>query len=247
MPLIVIVSTLYAIDAPCCDRIWVMQKYFFQLLPQGLLLGVLVLGMAGCDRKSNPFSSASSPSPSRDNESSVVPKPTSKTSPEPSNQGNTALQGNSSSPATSPDIPLNPEDQALSQDVQKDLQVKGVKLAMQSSGQIALGNVLLSQQAEHLVKRRFASDMKQLSGDMPSEIEEYYLQILQADANKTIVTATAKVPGLPSYTGAVFAVQAKVATSKICKTKVPSEMPPSPPTLIGEVIKCGDDSVDAGQ
>jgi hypothetical protein len=131
--------------------------------------------------------------------------------------------------------------------VQRELQKKGVKLAIQPSGKTSLGNVLISQQTEQIVKGRFASDMKQLAEDMPTETEEYYLQILQADAAKAIVTATAKMPGLPSYTGAVFAVKAKLPIAKICKTKLPSEIPPSPPTLMGEVIKCGADSVDAEQ
>jgi hypothetical protein len=227
--------------APLCDRIWVMQKHFFRYLSPGLLLGILAVGMVGCEPK--PSSSVSSVSPSPNN-----PTSSSQTAPESSTQeGSPDLQSAASSPNASPDTPLNPEDQALTQDVQKELQKKGVKLAIQPSGKTSLGNVLISQQTEQIVKGRFASDMKQLAEDMPTETEEYYLQILQADAAKAIVTATAKMPGLPSYTGAVFAVKAKLPIAKICKTKLPSEIPPSPPTLTGEVIKCGADSVDAEQ
>lgn len=142
---------------------------------------------------------------------------------------------------------LNPEDRAIAQKMEKEVQEKVDRLAIQPIGKTYLSGILFNQQAEKLLKGKFSSNLEQLTSDMATDSNDYQLQIVAADADKSIVTATAKTPGLPSYTGAVFAVPEKTPIAGICKTKLPSKTPPEPPTLTGGAIKCDSNSVYEGE
>jgi Type IV pilin-like G and H, putative len=120
----------------------------------------------------------------------------------------------------------------------KDFSSK-VVIAKQDSGKTYLSNILLSQQAEKLVKGRFNPDLKRLSEDMPLETDEYRLEVRQADASQAVIVAIAKQPGFASYTGVAYAVEGKIPTTSICKTNVPSQTPPLPPKLEKVGLICG--------
>jgi Type IV pilin-like G and H, putative len=221
-----------------------MQQYHSKLILLGITLSYLSWVSAGCEQKT-----ASSPSalstPSQPTVSTSAPAPTALASP--TIPG--SIPGGSPVPPT--DVTgspaLTPEDQAIAQKMEKEVQEKVERLAIQPAGKTFLSNILISQQTEKIINGKFANDLKQLAAEMPTETSEYQLQVVEADTQKSIVTAKAKTPGLPSYTGAVFALEAKIPVTGICKTKLPSEIPPSPPTLVGETVKCGGDSVSAEQ
>jgi hypothetical protein len=229
-----------------------MQQYLSKLFLLVATLGSLSWLSAGCEQKtaSSPSSLATSPQPTI---SASAPVPTALASPTDPQQLST-IPGNtvpSDSPVPTADATgspaLNPEDQAIAQKMEKEVQEKVDRLAIQPAGKTFLSNVLISQQTEKIINGKFANDLQKLAADTPTETSEYQLQVVEADTSKSIVTAKAKTPGLPSYTGAVFALEAKIPVTGICKTKLPSTTPPSPPTLVGETVKCGGDSVSAEQ
>jgi hypothetical protein len=230
-----------------------MQQYLSKLILLGATLGCLSWLSAGCEQKT-----ASSPSslstPSQPPVSASAPAPTALASPTASTQQNATLPAGtvpSDGPVPTTDATgapaLSPEDQAIAQKMEKEVQEKVDRLAIQPAGKTFLSNILISQQTEKIINGKFANDLQKLAADTPIETSEYQLQVVEADTNKSIVTAKAKTPGLPSYTGAVFALEAKIPVTGICKTKLPSTTPPSPPTLVGEIVKCGGDSVSAEQ
>jgi hypothetical protein len=229
-----------------------MQQYHSKLVLLGATLGCLSWLSAGCEQKT-----ASSPSslstPSQPPASAIASAPT-LASPTASTQQNATLPGStvpSDSPVATTDAigssALNPEDQAIAQKMEKEVQEKVDRLAIQPVGKTFLSNILISQQTEKIINGKFANDLQKLAADTPTETSEYQLQVVAADTQKSIVTAKAKTLGLPSYTGAVFALEAKIPVTGICKTKLPSTTPPSPPTLVGETVKCDGDSVSAEQ
>jgi hypothetical protein len=130
-----------------------------------------------------------------------------------------------------------PKDPTLMHQLRKDLSRK-VAIAKQDTGKTYLSSLLLSQQAEKLVKGQFSSDLKQLSRDFPSETDEYRLEIRQASGSQAVMVAVAKQTGYASYTGAVYAQEGKIPTTGICKTNVPSQTPPPAPKLVHSVFMC---------
>lgn len=229
-----------------------MQQYLSKLILLGSILGCLSWLSAGCQQKT-----ASSPSslstPPQSTIAASAPAPTALASSAAPQQTSTIPSSTvpSDNPVPTTDTTgspaLNPEDQAIAQKMEKEVQEKVDRLAIQPAGKTFLSNILISQQTEKIINGKFANDLQKLAADTPTETSEYQLQVVEADTNKSIVTAKAKTPGLPSYTGAVFALEAKIPVTGICKTKLPSQTPPSPPTLEGETVRCGGDSVSAEQ
>ncbi|NES23910.1 MAG: hypothetical protein F6K41_34595 [Symploca sp. SIO3E6] len=113
--------------------------------------------------------------------------------------------------------------------------VAQVKKAQESEGKINIGAMNRAQQAYKLENELFAANFPELGlGDKP-ETEIYHYQILpQGDrTQQVIMTATAQVSGLRSYTGAVFVIEKDGQTTTvtaICETDQPSSTPPAMPT-----------------
>lgn len=105
-----------------------------------------------------------------------------------------------------------------------------------------MGNVLRSQQAVKLVNGRFTSNLKELQTDLPGSASEYQLQVLEANEEKAVVVAIAKQNGIFSYTGAVYAQEASIPISTICKSNEPTKTPPGAPQLKGSTIVCAQGS-----
>jgi hypothetical protein len=113
-----------------------------------------------------------------------------------------------------------------------------VAIAKQDTGKTYLSTLLLSQQAQKLVKGKFSTDLKLLASDMPIETEEYRLEVRQADVSTAVMVAVAKKPGFVSYIGAVYAVEGSLPVSGMCKTNLPSQTPPEAPKFSYSTILC---------
>ncbi len=147
-----------------------------------------------------------------------------------------------SSATPSPSATAEPNlDPNLINDLRKKLSDK-VAIAKQDTGRTYLGILLLSQQAEKLVKGKFTSDLKQLASDTPIDTEEYRLEVRQADTAKAIMVAIAKQPGFASYTGAVYAVEGSIPVTGMCRTNVPSQTPPAAPKFTYSTFICSEGS-----
>jgi Type IV pilin-like G and H, putative len=138
-------------------------------------------------------------------------------------------------------MPESNQDPTILNKIGKNLSEK-VAIAKQDTGKTYLSSLLLSQQAEKLVKGKFTSDLKVIASDIPIETEEYRLEVRQADASKAVMVALAKKPGFASYTGAVYAVEGSIPISGMCKTNVPSQTPPQAPKFTYSTILCADGS-----
>lgn len=147
-----------------------------------------------------------------------------------------------STPAASPapTVEAN-QDPTILNKIRKNLREK-VAIAKQDTGKTYLSSLLLSQQAEKLVKGAFTSDLKVLASDIPIETEEYRLEVRQVDASKAVMVALAKKPGFASYTGAVYAVEGSIPVTGMCRTNVPSQTPPQAPQFSYSTILCPDGS-----
>ncbi|HEY9633489.1 MAG TPA: type IV pilin-like G/H family protein [Coleofasciculaceae cyanobacterium] len=98
------------------------------------------------------------------------------------------------------------------------------------------------QQAHYLEQGKFATQIEQVSIGLKTETESYRYQFLpQGDETHSVmITAIAKTPQLPSYTGAVFAtkVNGKTTTAaQICETEKPSMSPPAMPVAPNDSLK----------
>ena len=109
-----------------------------------------------------------------------------------------------------------------------------------------------AQQAFYLEKDAFAPTVAVLDLGIPSETASYDY-ISDVDRTKAISVAIAKVNGLKSYVGAVFAVKTtnglNITVAGTCVANIPLNKPlrtpPNLPQLIGQDIKCPSDSFDA--
>jgi|GEM_PF-3004758 len=207
----------------------------------------LLVGCSGSEpQQQTPIVSATSPVPQRSNRSQAQ-QPVSTDSPQPSPATQPATNAKSKpvakkvAPSPSPAVKLSTSDQKLISKVQKEVQEKGA-IAKQDAGQTYLGNVLRSQQAAKLVDGRFTSDLQALQTDLPAKISDYQLQVLEATEQKAVVVAIAKQTGIPSYTGAVYAQEASIPVSTICKSNEPTQAPPPAPKLVGSKIVCAQGS-----
>jgi hypothetical protein len=115
--------------------------------------------------------------------------------------------------------------------------------------QAAMSSILEDQKATWLLNGgQFTSDLSSLPSQPGSQTALYHFEIVQADQQIAIATATAKQANLPSYTGVVFAIEASLPILGLCQTNQPSLTPPAPPQLTGTQIECalGSSLVDQG-
>lgn len=121
--------------------------------------------------------------------------------------------------------------------------------AKERSGRYAIGSIVRAQQAYFLEKDTFITDLKELGigfdSDQPSN---YNLEIISTGNLKQeiFVTATAKIAGIKSFSGAVFIISQgnkegdsdTTSVAGICETIEPSTIPPARPTLNGKEVQC---------
>jgi hypothetical protein len=158
---------------------------------------------------------------------SPVPE-TNPTTPSGTTPSPSGLPSSTASPTVDPNL-INKITQKLSDKV---------AIAKQDTGKTYLSTLLLSQQAQKLVKGKFSTDLKLLASDIPIETEEYRLEVRQADVSTAVMVAVAKKPGFASYIGAVYAVEGSLPVSGMCKTNVPSQTPPEAPKYSYSTILC---------
>jgi hypothetical protein len=163
------------------------------------------------------------------------PDPSTSNSPSPNTPASATTPSSVPSPETTAAIkpPNNPTAKQGVPDVSKPMAI-----AKQDPGKTYLSNLLLLQQTEKLVKGRFSSDLKGLAADVPTETDDYRIEMRTVDSSKAVMVAIAKQPGISSYTGAVYAIEAKIPVVGLCKTNVPSLTPPQAPQLVHEVVMC---------
>jgi hypothetical protein len=210
------------------------QKYWASLIASSLA-GVLLVSCSGSQPQSSPSDLDSSSAPQSApaiQESSPPVSPTASAKPRP----NHAQPTKASSIPPSEDQPPATEKELIAS-VNEDVREKGT-IAKQDPGQTYLGEILRSQQAAKLVNGRFTTNLKELATDPPPSNTEYQIQVLAANEEKAIVVAIAKQPGIFSYTGAVYAQEASIPISTICKSNQPSKTPPKQPKLVGSTIVC---------
>jgi hypothetical protein len=86
------------------------------------------------------------------------------------------------------------------------------------------------QQAYYLMHGELASSIEKLSIGIDLETESYRYQLIKGGQEQNVVmTASAKTPELPSYTGVVYLNQdtsGVTAIANICQTDKPSTEPP---------------------
>jgi Type IV pilin-like G and H, putative len=133
--------------------------------------------------------------------------------------------------------PLDATNLRISDKISKDVTQKG-NIALQDTGKTFLSNLLLSQQAEHLTRGRFTDDLKRLAPDVPTDNEDYHLEIKQANASQAVMVAIAKKPGFNSYTGMVYTIPGKLSAAVMCRTNVPSQAPPQTPKFVQSMVMC---------
>jgi Type IV pilin-like G and H, putative len=190
------------------------------------LVGLATVGIGGClGQRSSSVQVPPSPSVTATEQPTLASPSVSASMPQPETNSETSPSASSTS---SPGATQSP---SLFGKIKQDLKVK-VAIAKQDTGKTYLGNVLMSQQAEKLVKGRFNADLKRLSADIPLDTDEYRLEVRQADETQAIIVAIAKKPGFASYTGAVYSMEGKIPMTSICKTNVPSQTPPPPPQIV---------------
>jgi hypothetical protein len=152
--------------------------------------------------------------------------------PNPNPSGTTPSPSGLSSSTASPTV-----DPDLINKITKKLSDK-VAIAKQDTGKTYLSTLLLSQQAQKLVKGKFSTDLKLLASDIPLETEEYRIEVRKADVSTAVMVAVAKKPGFASYIGAVYAVEGSLPVSGMCKTNLPSQTPPEAPKFSYATILC---------
>lgn len=220
-----------------------------------MIASSLLIGCSGSETaKQSPQPSANSPAPKS---APQAPQPSPKVSPKTTTAAKPASQPKPATPkpvapkpvpapakvklSPAPKVELSKSEKQLVSKVQKEVQKKG-SVAKQDTGHTYLGNVLRSQQAEKLVTGRFTTNLQKLESDSPKDSGEFQLQVLEANENKAIVAAIAKQNGIFSYTGAVYAQDASIPVSAICKSNEPTQTPPGTPKLTGSTIVCAQGS-----
>lgn len=110
-----------------------------------------------------------------------------------------------------------------------------------------LSSVNRAQQAYYIERNRFASRLIDLQAGIRPETLSYRYRLAGVSQTRTFITATAKLRGLKSYTGAVFITRTRgqISTlSAICETVRPSSIPPTFPRLVtGNNIICPTGSI----
>jgi uncharacterized protein YjbI with pentapeptide repeats len=116
-----------------------------------------------------------------------------------------------------------------------ELIVAEVTRARESEGKNYVGAFNRAQQAYRLENSEFATTVEELQAGLPTETENYRIEIVpQPDPTRSVkITATARQDGIRSYTGAVFVLENGVTYAILCETDEPSQRPPemlAPPT-----------------
>lgn len=124
-----------------------------------------------------------------------------------------------------------------------ELIVAQLARARQSEGKSFVGAINRAQQAYRLENPEFATTMEELQVGLPTETENYRIEILsQPDPALSVgVTATARQEGIHSYTGAAFVLESEVTFVILCETNEPSQTPPempAPPTSTNNRLQC---------
>ncbi|KAI9130359.1 hypothetical protein ON05_021210 [Acaryochloris sp. CCMEE 5410] len=225
---------------------WLRNRYWICVIASSLLIGCSGSETA----KQSPQPNVKSPAP-KSAPQAPQPSPKATTAAKPASQPKPAAPKPAapkpvSAPAKvklspAPKVELSKSEKQLVSKVQKEVQKKG-SVAKQDTGHTYLGNVLRSQQAEKLVTGRFTTNLQKLESDSPKDSGEFQLQVLEANENKAIVAAIAKQNGIFSYTGAVYAQDASIPVSAICKSNEPTQTPPGTPRLTGSTIVCAQGS-----
>lgn len=216
------------------DRSAHMAHYFAKFSSLCLTIGMIGAIAVGC---SQPSTTSVSPTPS----SSVAIGSSGQSPSKPSVQphpSKTPLSSPTATPSASAKAsPLDATALKLSNKISKAVTQKG-NIALQDTGKTFLSNLLLSQQAEHLTKGRFTDDLKRLAPDVPTENEDYHLEVKQATESQAVLVAIAKKPGLNSYTGIVYTAPGKLPTTAMCRTNIPSQTPPQTPKFVQSMVMC---------
>lgn len=100
--------------------------------------------------------------------------------------------------------------------------------ARESAAKNQLGAINRAQQAYRLEYPTFASSIEALQIGKVVDLGAYYdFKIISANSQQTYATATAKKPGLRSFSGVVTVDPGQtISTSKLCNTPSPSQTPP---------------------
>ncbi|MEH2038356.1 type IV pilin-like G/H family protein [Nostoc sp.] len=136
-----------------------------------------------------------------------------------------------------------PATEAQVRENDKKLKAESKESSLQSAqllSKIKIASINRSQQATYLEKAAFTNTIEELGLDLKSETENYSYN-LTADSSNSLVTATAKIDELKSYTGAVFVVQENGETTTVavtCETNAASKTPPQSPQLNGSQPVC---------
>jgi type II secretory pathway pseudopilin PulG len=121
--------------------------------------------------------------------------------------------------------------------------------AKQSEAKTNTGSINRAQQAYFLEKNQFSQKIDDLGLGIKSETTNYNYQITVAEKDMTVATATAKVDGLKSYTGAVSLVQIvaigeNTTIAILCESDAATKTAPSSPILVNNSLQCPSGSSD---
>ncbi|NEQ20227.1 MAG: hypothetical protein F6K28_13470 [Microcoleus sp. SIO2G3] len=97
-----------------------------------------------------------------------------------------------------------------------------------------ISTISRGQQAYQLENGNFTSKIEDLEVEETKSKDSYEYQISLLDETRAQVTATAKKPGLKSYTAGIFVIGQKgneLTIRILCRTDKPSQTPPKMPTL----------------
>lgn len=111
--------------------------------------------------------------------------------------------------------------------------------AAEAEGKTTLGAMYRAQQAYHLEKSAFASNIDDLGLGIKPETQHYKFEIVSAQGDRAYMTATAQKAEAKSFAALVF-IDEVGDTSKtiLCETDEVSQTPPEVPTVEGGEAKC---------
>lgn len=200
-------------------------------------IGVGVTFLAGCNwfsRPQSPSTPAANPTTNPTASPTASPKPNGSPTPgqTPTPDG-TPTPSPTPSPGAAATPVVDPEVAKLQTEVEKD-----TKIAKQNPGLVSLKRYLEAERAQRLVSSQFSGDLKAVEPNLPTETEDYRFVVQEANPQRVVIAAIAKRPNIPSFTGAAYAVEAKVPISGACGTPSGSQTPPSPPVLNNQTLSC---------
>ena len=137
---------------------------------------------------------------------------------------------------------LTKKEKELVSQVSKEVEEE-TPVSKENTGMVTVNRVLMAQEAMWLLGGSFSTDFRALEPNLPMETDEYKFSIPQGDSAKAVVQAIAKSDKLHSFTGTSVAIPTQVPKSALCRTKLPSQNPPQPPTIKDGQIACSNDGV----